>query len=119
MPSRTRAKRTDDGLEPLLSNLANRMSEAHGGRKGDIHLRCTDLEGDYSLSAKGGLRAGALGKGAATPIVTVAAPSSVVQDVLAGRLDAAQALVGGGVRVRGDLDYLEHLLRDAGLLSCE
>jgi hypothetical protein len=116
MPSRTRDKSANDALEPLLTSFATRLG---GDRKGDIHLRCTDLDGEYSLSSKGGLRAGASTKSAAAPVVTVSAPSSVVRDVLAGNLDAAQALVGGGVRVRGDLAYLEQMLRDAGLLNCQ
>ena len=117
MRSRTRDKPTSgDGLEPLLSNFANRLSRVDGGRKGDIRLRCTDLETEFSLSTKGGLRSG---QGTGTPVVSVSAPAAVVRDVLAGRLDAAQALVGGGVRVRGDLGYLELLLKDAGLLNCE
>jgi hypothetical protein len=36
-----------------------------------------------------------------------------------GRKEASRAFLAGGIRVQGDVPYLEALLKDIGLLQCE
>jgi SCP-2 sterol transfer family len=113
-------KRAPSGeLKPALSRFAHRVSSAVPTTKGSIHIRCTDCDDEYSLEGLG-RSARVSGKaGAGAPVVRITGPSSVLIEVLEGRLEAAEALVRGGIRVRGDLEYLERVLRDVGLLTCE
>lgn len=115
----TTQKTKEASLKPALSRFANRVSKAVPDVKGSIHVRCTDCEDEYSLDNLGRSPriAESIGKGA--PIVRVTGPSSALADVLEGRIDAAEALVRGGIRVRGNIEYLECVLRDAGLLNCK
>lgn len=108
-----------EGLKPALSRFAANVSSAVAPEAGGIHICCTDCDDEFSLDNLG--RAGRVAQGAdaGAPVVRISGPSSVLRDVLDGRLEASEALVRGGVRVRGDLEYLERVLRDAGLLSCE
>lgn len=106
-------------LGPALNQFAQRIQGSAPRAKGGIHVRCTDCDEEYSLEDLGGRARVGQKASPGAPIVRITAPSSVVQDVLEGRLEASQALVRGGVRVRGDLQYLERLLKEAGLLDCE
>lgn len=119
MPTRKTSKQSAGGLNPVLTRFAQRVSKAVPSVKGGIHVRCTDCDEEYSVENLGRAARVAATASPDAPIVRISAPSSVLQDVLEGRLEASQALVGGGVRVRGDLAYLEGVLRDAGLISCE
>lgn len=119
MPTRQTSTPSAGGLNPALTRFAQRVSSAVPAAAGGIHLRCTDCDEEYSVENLGPAARVEATASPTAPIVRITAPSSVIQDVLEGRLEASQALVGGGVRVRGDLAYLEGVLRDAGLLSCE
>lgn len=118
----TAGKTSDRGrgdLKPALSRFAARVSSAVPSGKGGIHICCTDCDDEYTVAGLG--EAGRVADVAdeAGSVVRINAPSSVVQDVIEGRLDAVEAMVRGGVRVRGDVAYLERVLRDAGLIHCE
>jgi hypothetical protein len=119
MPTSTTNKQSPSGLSPLLTRFSQRVSKDLPAVKGGIHIICTDCDEEYSVENLGRAARVAATKSPEAPIVRITAPSSVLQDVLEGRLEASQALVRGGVRVRGDLHYLEGVLRGAGLLSCE
>jgi SCP-2 sterol transfer family len=108
----------DSSLKPALSRFAHRVSNAVPAARGGIHIQCTDCDEEYSLDGLG-RSARVSDKAGAAPVVRVTGPSAVLREVLEGRLEASQALVRGGIRVRGDLQYLEQVLRDVGLLNCE
>jgi hypothetical protein len=112
-------KTKEASLKTALSRFANRVSKEVPAAQGSIHIRCTDCDDEYSLESLGQSPriVESLGKGA--PIVRITGPSSALRDVLEGRIEASEALVRGGIRVRGDIEYLERALRDVGLLSCK
>ena len=55
---------------------------------------------------------------ASPPSVRVSGPSRIINDILDGSMEASAAYASGRIRVRGDLQYLEGLLSDMGLLDC-
>jgi hypothetical protein len=119
MSTRKTTQASGASLKPALLRFASRVSNAVPAVTGGIHVRCTDCDDEYSLEdiGRSARVAESLGKGA--PIVRITGPSSVLEEVLEGRLGAAEALVRGGIRVRGDVEYLERVLKDVGLLHCE
>lgn len=109
---------TEQSLKTALTRFASRVSNQVPAAQGSIHIRCTDCEDEYSVDSLGRSPrvADSLGKGA--PIVRITGPSAALRDVLEGKIEAGEALVRGGIRVRGDIEYLESALRDVGLLHC-
>lgn len=105
-------------LKTALTRFAHRVSRDVPVVRGAIHIRCTDCDDEYSIESLGQSPRIVDSHGEAAPIVRVTGPSSALRDVLEGRIDAGEALVRGGIRVRGDVEYLERALRDAGLLRC-
>jgi hypothetical protein len=119
MNTRKTKQASGASLKPALLRFASRVSNAVPAVKGGIHVRCTDCEDEFSLENIGRSAHVAESTGKGAPIVRITGSSSVIEEVLEGRLGAAEALVRGGIRVRGDVEYLERVLRDVGLLHCE
>lgn len=111
--------KSSGALSPALTRFAQSVGRGVPAAKGGIHIRCTDCAEQYSVENLGRAARVAQTEAPGAPIVRVTGPSSVLQDVIEGRLAASEALVRGGVRVRGNLAYLETVLRDAGLIDCE
>lgn len=105
-------------IEKGLTTLSSKLSSSAPKKRGSIHLNLTDSGEDYYLE---GLEREALvsrGAAAAPPLVRISAPSSVVKAIMDGKKEASRAFAAGGIQVSGDLEYLEALLKDLGLLKC-
>jgi putative sterol carrier protein len=106
-------------LESTIASLAARVSDKAPKSAGPIVLRASDTDEEFSVQGIGPRAKVSKGAPAGEPAVTVRGPSSVLQSILNGEMEASRAFAHGEIRVRGDLPYLEGVLKDLGLLECE
>lgn len=108
-------------IERSLADLANRLSGGAPAKRGGILLRCTDSGEEYCVEGSGKRAQVSAGAGAsgAPVLVRIAGPSAVLAAIMAGRQEASRAFIAGGLQVSGDLNYLESLLKELGLLNCQ
>jgi SCP-2 sterol transfer family len=119
MPAKGPKKRAAGPLDVTLSSLAARVTEKAPRAEGSIVLRVTDTGEEYTVEGTGRRAKVARSVGSRQPAVQVRGTSDVIRGVLAGEIEASRAFADGGIRVRGDLRYLEGVLKDLGLLQCE
>lgn len=105
-------------LETTLATLAARVSQKAPRAEGSIVLRATDADEEYSVEGIGRRAKVSRGAGKGEAAVMVQGPASVLQSILDGEMEASAAFAHGDIRVRGDLPYLEGVLKDLGLLDC-
>ncbi len=103
----------EPGSAPLgraLESLAERMTKAPGRFEGTIVLR---LEGDeggtWSIHSTGKEARVAPGAASGEYRAEVLGDATTIREVLEGKTDGRQALLAGGIRVRGDIEFLERL----------
>jgi SCP-2 sterol transfer family len=116
--SPTSKARASGGMEAVLLALGGRVSNAVPRAHGSILVHCTDTDEQFALEGMGGTPRVNRGRGDGPHQVEVRGPAAVLRAVAEGRQEPARALAAGGIRVRGDLRYLEAVLKDAGLLEC-
>jgi putative sterol carrier protein len=120
MPDRASGRKATATLESALSSVASRVSEKAPRATGSVVVRCTDTDEEFSVEGMG--QRAKVTKGAQAgqqPVVSVRGPSKVLQAVLDGKMEASRAFASGQIRVRGDLTYLEAVLKDVDLLDCQ
>ena len=105
-------------IEKGLTTLLGKLSSAAPKKRGSILLSLTDSGDDIYLDGIERKASVSRGAGAAPPVVRIAGPSSVLKAIMDGKKEASRAFVAGGIQVSGDLEYLEALLKDLGLLKC-
>ena len=106
-------------LEAAILALGNKVSDAVPKAQGTIVLRCSDTGAEFVLEGIGSRPRVTKRRGEGRHQVEITVPESILRAVIEGRQEASRALVAGGIRVRGDLPYLEAVLKDLGLLECE
>jgi putative sterol carrier protein len=106
-------------LESTIASLAGRVSDKAPKSAGPIVLRASDTDEEFSVQGIGPRAKVSKGAPAGEPAVTVRGPASVLQSILDGEMEASRAFARGEIRVRGNLPYLEGVLKDLGLLECE
>jgi hypothetical protein len=105
-------------IESSLTALGGKLTGAVALKPGNILIRLTDTGEECRVTGKGRNIKMAQSATAGTPVVEIAGPSSVIKAVMDGTKEASRAFIAGGLQVRGDLTYLEALLKDMGLLEC-
>jgi SCP-2 sterol transfer family len=105
-------------MEAALLAFGARVSSAAPRAHGSIVVHCTDTGEDFALEGTGTMARVNRGRGEGPHQVEVRGPAAVLRAIAEGRQEPARALAAGGIRVRGDLRYLEAVLKDAGLLEC-
>ena len=105
-------------MEAALLAIGGRVSKAVPRAHGSIVVHCTDTGEEFALEGMGSAPRVNRGRGTGPQQVEVRGPAAVLRAVAEGRQEPARALVAGGIRVRGDLRYLEAMLKDVGLLEC-
>lgn len=105
-------------MEAALLALGGKVSNAVPRAHGSIVVHCTDTGEEFALEAIGSTPRVNRGRGAGPHQVEVRGPADVLKAIAEGRQEPARALAAGGIRVRGDLGYLEAVLKDVGLLEC-
>ncbi len=114
----TKGRRSSRSMEAVLLALGSRVSAAVPRAHGSIVIRCTDTGEAYALEGVGGDARVSRGPAEGLHQVEVRGPAAVLHAIMEGRQEPSRALAAGGIRVRGDLPYLERMLKDLGLLEC-
>jgi len=119
VPKKSRARAAEpQALQASLGNLTQKLTGAVRAKPGSIVIHATDAAESYFLEGTSGSLSLTGAERAGEAIVRVSGPSRTLKAILDGKKDAARAFVAGGLMVRGDLEYLEALLKDAGMLQC-
>jgi hypothetical protein len=105
-------------METTLLAFCRRVSDAVPRAHGSIFVHCTDTGEEFALEGIGSAARVNRGRGDTPHQVEVRGPAAVLQAIAEGRQEPARALAAGGIRVHGDLHYLEAMLKDLGLVEC-
>jgi putative sterol carrier protein len=105
-------------IESSLSELSRTLSDSAHLKHGSILIRFTDSGDEYSIETTGREARMIRAAPATAPLVEVAGSSRALKAIMDGRKEASRAFLAGGIRVQGDVPYLEALLKDIGLLQC-
>ena len=105
-------------IESSLTAVSRSLSESAQLKHGSILIHFTDSGEEFSIETTG--REARMIRAApnTAPLVEVSGSSTVLKAIMDGRKEASRAFLAGGIRVQGDLPYLEALLKDIGLLQC-
>jgi len=116
---RTGAKYIDrQALESSVAALSGKLTGAVPLKQGTVLIRLTDSGEELSVEGMGRELRMAAAASPGTPLVEISGPSSVIKAIIDGKKEASRAFIAGGLQVRGDLNYLEALLKDLNLLDC-
>lgn len=105
-------------VDAALKEFSVRFERAQTRRPGSILLRLTGKNGgEFYLhsTATGCLVSREPGK--VSPHVEVSGPADRILAILSGRKEGRLQFNAGGIRVRGDLDYLSALAHEMGLIK--
>lgn len=119
MATQKTRRETSRPLEATILALGRKVSDAVPKAQGTIVLRCSDTGAEFALEGLGSRPRVTSRRGEGAHQVEITGPEAILRAVIEGRQEASRALVAGGIRVRGDLPYLEAVLKDLGLLECE
>jgi hypothetical protein len=101
----------------FLTPFIERLAKARALREGTITLQFTDGGSAHLECSRAGVRINErMAAGEHTPLIEVMGDSRRIQAIIEGRKDAVKEFLAGGLRVRGDLDYLSDLGMELGIL---
>lgn len=110
----------ESAVRTRLEAFGQRLTQTRNRRYGAILLHLTGEEaGDWCLDYSGEAISVLQGKGDAAPVVEVTGNAKRIVAILEGRKEARKAFVAGGIRVRGDIPYLEAIGREMGFIRDE
>lgn len=110
----------ENAVRTRLEAFGQRLTQTRNHRYGAILLHLTGEEaGDWCIDCSGEAMSVFQGKGEADPVVEVTGNAKRIVAILEGRKEARKAFVAGGIRVRGDIPYLEALGREMGFIRDE
>ena|SRR5215831_10558901 len=106
-------------VQDSLGALAVKVTGARVARAGDIVLRLSGKGGGTYRLACGHkeVRVTETADVSVRPLIEVIGDAATVQAVLDGKVDARKQFLAGGIRIRGDLQYLSDLALELGLLK--
>jgi hydrogenase maturation factor HypE len=106
-------------VQSSLGTLAVRLADARTTRVGNIVLRLSGKGGGTYRLACGHqeVRVAETVDVDAPPLIEVIGDAEAVRAILNGKVDARKQFLAGGIRVRGDLQYLSDLALELGLLK--
>jgi predicted lipid carrier protein YhbT len=113
-------KRPADKMHAALTKTAKNLSHAETLREGSIVFRLIgEGGGDFCLdcTAKKAKLTKGLPRRAELPLVEVFGDARRIRAILEGRKDARAQFLAGGLRIRGDLNYLSDLAVESGILK--
>jgi putative sterol carrier protein len=105
-------------IESSLTTVSRKLSDSAQLKPGSILIRFTDSGEEYSIEAMGREARMIREAPATAPLVEVSGNSTVLKEIMDGTKEASSAFLDGGIRVQGDVQYLEALLKEIGLLQC-
>lgn len=100
-----------------LEAIRQQLAAVDGRKQGTFQFELTgDEGGDFVLEVNERREVRILpGKSEHMPRNLVSGDGRKIRRVLEGELDAGEAFLSGGIQFRGDVRYLEHLLRELKL----
>jgi hypothetical protein len=104
--------------DAALKEFSAKFERAQTRRPGSILLRLTGKNGGqfYLYSTATGCRV-SREPAEESPHVQVSGPADRILAILSGRKEGRSQFIAGGIRVRGDLDYLSALAHEMGLIK--
>jgi putative sterol carrier protein len=105
-------------IESSLTAVSRKLSDSAQLKPGSILIRFTDSGEEYSIEMTHGEARMIRATPATAPLVEVSGNSTVLKEIMDGTKEASSAFLDGGIRVQGDVPYVEVLLREIGLLQC-
>jgi len=109
------------GLEPALAALAERVSKAKASQPGLVLFHASGPDsGTYQLDiGHGETKVLRLAHAAqeTRPRVEIIGDGAILKAIIDGKKDAFRTFLGGGVRVRGDLQYFSSVAYELGFLK--
>jgi putative sterol carrier protein len=106
-------------IESSLNAFSSRLTGSQAQfKRGSILIRFTDTGEEYSIAMTSREARMTNSAPPAVPLVEVSGPSRVLLAIMDGTQEPRRAFMAGGIRVQGDLPYLEALLKESGLLEC-
>jgi putative sterol carrier protein len=116
---KSEAEKSDPSeIESSLTAVSRKLSDSAQLKPGSILIRFTDSGEEYSMEMTAREVRTIRAAPATAPLVEVSGSSTVLKAIMDGRKEASRAFLAGGIRVQGDLPYLEALLKEIGLLQC-
>lgn len=107
----------ENAIASRLEAFGQKLTQARNRRDGSIVLHLTGEEaGDWCLDCSGAAMRLVQGSMGSTPLVEVTGNAKRIMAILEGRKEARTAFIAGGIRVRGDIPYLEAVGRELGLI---
>lgn len=100
-----------------LDAIRQKLAAVDGRKQGAFQFELTGGEsGDFALEVNDRREVELVtGKSDRTPRNLVSGDGRKIRRLLEGDLDAGAAFLSGGIQFRGDVRYLEHLLRELKL----
>lgn len=102
-----------------LEGMRQKLAAVEARKPGAFQFQLTGEEaGEFAIEVDGQREVKLVtGKSERTPRNLVAGDGRKIRMVLEGEQDAATAFISGGIQFRGDVRYLERLLKDLKLLK--
>jgi hypothetical protein len=124
----TRGKRTASrsrtasrpSVAEALSDVAKRMPAAKSLRKGTIVVRATGAGGGefrFDTTAKTAKLVTGARASTEEPTLEIVGDARRIQAALSGDKDVRALYLGGGLRLRGDLNYFSELAQELGIID--
>jgi hypothetical protein len=104
-----------------LKDFSTRLASLEARKPGAIQFHLSGTEsGEFALEVDQQRRVTQIaGRSRLTPLIRITGDGKQVRMVLESKRSAAKAFLAGGVQVRGDIRYLENVLRELKLLKAE
>jgi hypothetical protein len=114
-PSKSAATKPAKGL---LADIAQKFEQARSRRAGAILVRIVGEDGGdfYLHSTSSGCQLSQESRGA-PPLVEVIGTADRIRPILDGSKDGRLQFYLGGIRVRGDLQYLSEIAHELGFIK--
>lgn len=105
-------------VEAALRSMASKLDTISVRRQGEIVINVIgDDAGSIVLNSTHRTTEIAALPSTSTPLVEVTAVPDKLKELLDGKKDAREVFVEGGIRVRGDIAYIENVLKELGLMK--
>jgi len=107
-----------ESFAAALNDFASKFDRARTRRAGSILLRLTgENGGDFYLQSSSTGCCISRESTAGTPHIEVIGDANRIRAILEGRKEGRLQFYAGGIRVRGDLQYLSDLAYEMGLIK--
>lgn len=114
-----KSKVRQKAIRDSITDLASKVERARSARTGDLVFRLTGAGAGTFRVRNGRVRTEVVEspEESEQTLIEVMGDSDKIQEILDGKVDARKQFLDGGIRVRGDLQYLSDLTTELGLMQ--